>query len=100
VFKTRTRDEWAAIFDGTDACVAPILSLSEAPDHPHNRARGTFTHAVAGQIAPQAAPRLSRTPGSAAAEAPLPGAHTEDVLRAAGLTSEETRALTADGVVG
>jgi alpha-methylacyl-CoA racemase len=100
VFKTRTREEWAAVFDGTDACVAPILSLAEAPEHPHNRARGTFTHAVGGQIAPQAAPRLSRTPGSAAAEAPLPGAHTEEVLRAAGITPDETRTLTADGVVG
>ena len=100
VFKTRTREEWAAVFDGTDACVAPILSLAEAPEHPHNRARGTFTRAVGGQIAPQAAPRLSRTPGSAAAEAPLPGAHTEEVLRAAGITPDETRTLTADGVVG
>jgi alpha-methylacyl-CoA racemase len=100
VFKTRTRDEWAGIFDGTDACVAPILTLTEAPEHPHNRARGTFTHAVAGGIAPQAAPRLLRTPGKAATDAPLPGAHTEEVLRAAGLTAEETRALTTDGVVG
>jgi alpha-methylacyl-CoA racemase len=100
VFKTRTRDEWTETFDGTDACVAPILTLGEAPMHPHNRARETFTKAVGGCIAPQAAPRLSRTPGSAAAEAPLPGADTEEVLRAAGLSADETQKLIGDGVVG
>jgi alpha-methylacyl-CoA racemase len=100
VFKMRTRDEWAAVFDGTDACVAPILTLGEAPNHPHNLARGTFTKAVGGCIAPQAAPRLSRTPGTAAVQAPLPGANTEEVLRAVGLSAEETKKLTTDGVVG
>lgn len=100
VFTTRTREEWAAVFDGTDACVAPILSLSEAPGHPHNRARETFTRGVGGQVAPQAAPRLLRTPGKAAGEAPLPGAHTEEVLLAAGLTPDETRTLVAEGVIG
>jgi alpha-methylacyl-CoA racemase len=100
VFKMRTRDEWAEIFDGTDACVAPILTLGEAPEHPHNRARATFTKSVGGSIAPQAAPRLSRTPGTAATEAPLPGANTEEVLRGLGLTADETKKLAADGVVG
>lgn len=61
VFATRTRDEWAAVFDGSDACVTPVLTPWEAPDHPHNRARGTFT-SVAGHLHPAPAPRFSRTP--------------------------------------
>ena len=65
-FLTRTRDEWAAHFEGTDACVAPVLTLAEAPDHPHNRARGTFAE-LGGIWQPEAAPRLSRTPGRARA---------------------------------
>ncbi len=60
VFATRTRDEWAAVFDGSDACVTPVLTPWEAPDHPHNQARGTFT-TVAGHIHPAPAPRFSRT---------------------------------------
>ena len=56
----RTRDEWCAVFDGTDACVAPVLDMDEAPRHPHNRSRNTFTE-VAGVVQPAAAP-FSRTP--------------------------------------
>lgn len=100
VFKTKSRDQWAVIFDGTDACVAPILTLGEAPGHPHNRARGTFTRGVGGSIAPQAAPRLSRTPGHAATAAPLPGANTEEVLLTCGVTAEDSKKLVAEGVVG
>ena len=58
---TRSRDEWAALFDGSDACVAPVLTLAEAPDHPHNRARGLF-RAVEGGHEPAPAPRFDRTP--------------------------------------
>ena len=61
VIAQRTRDEWCAIFDGTDACVAPVLDMDEAPLHPHNRSRHTFTE-VAGVVQPAAAPRFSRTP--------------------------------------
>jgi alpha-methylacyl-CoA racemase len=61
VFKTRTRDEWAEHFAATDACVAPVLSLTEAPHHPHNVARGTFVE-LDGVVQPAAAPRFSRTP--------------------------------------
>ena len=60
VIATRTRDEWAAIFDGTDVCVAPILSLGEAPGHPHNVARSTFVERD-GIVQPAPAPRFSRT---------------------------------------
>ncbi|WP_229069928.1 CaiB/BaiF CoA-transferase family protein [Actinoplanes sp. DH11] len=69
-FATRTRDAWAAVFAGLDACVSPVLSPAEAPDHPHNRARGTFVE-VNGLRQPAPAPRFGRTPAStpAAAEA-------------------------------
>ena len=63
-FATRARDEWAAIFDGTDACVTPVLSLAEAPHHPHNLARKTFD-TVNGVPQPMPAPRFSETPGAA-----------------------------------
>lgn len=57
IFATRPRDEWAALFDGSDACVAPVLSMAAAPDHPHNRARGTFIEED-GVIQPAPAPRF------------------------------------------
>jgi alpha-methylacyl-CoA racemase len=60
-FRARTRDEWAALFDGSDACVTPVLSLEEAPRHPHNVARGTFVDGGPGAH-PAPAPRFSRTP--------------------------------------
>ncbi len=72
-FGTETRDGWADTFAGTDACVTPVLSLSEAPAHPHNRARQSF-RGEPGQAAPAAAPRLARTPGEAAdCPFPIPG---------------------------
>ncbi|MFI7137172.1 CaiB/BaiF CoA transferase family protein [Streptomyces massasporeus] len=79
-FKSRTRDEWAAVFDGSDACVAPVLSLREAPHHPHLAARGTFTdHGGITQPAP--APRFSATPTSVRTGPARPGADTADVAR-------------------
>ncbi|MES1199243.1 MAG: CaiB/BaiF CoA-transferase family protein [Pseudomonadota bacterium] len=66
VISTKSRDEWVAIFDGTDGCVAPVLSMTEAPDHPHNAARGTFIE-QGGVVQPAPAPRFSRTPGAASA---------------------------------
>jgi alpha-methylacyl-CoA racemase len=61
VFRTRTRDEWCALFEGSDACVAPVLDWDEAPRHPHNRARGTFV-TIDGVVQPAPAPRFDRTP--------------------------------------
>jgi alpha-methylacyl-CoA racemase len=71
IFKTKTRDEWCALFAGADACVTPILTLAEAPDHPHNRARQAFIE-VGGLLQNAPAPRFSRTP----ADAPRPPAKT------------------------
>ncbi|MCY0921997.1 CaiB/BaiF CoA-transferase family protein [Streptomyces sp. H27-G5] len=77
-FKSRTRQEWTAVFEGSDACVAPVLSLGEAPAHPHLAARGTFTE-VGGIVQPAPAPRFSAA-GTAVTRGPaLPGAHTESV---------------------
>jgi alpha-methylacyl-CoA racemase len=92
IFLTRTRDDWAALFEGTDACVAPVLDMEEAPAHPHNAARGTFL-ARDGVVQPAPAPRFSRTPAEAGAPAPLRGEHTEAVLRDSGFTAAEIAAL-------
>ncbi|MEU7057678.1 CaiB/BaiF CoA-transferase family protein [Streptomyces sp. NPDC046197] len=79
-FKSRTRDEWTALFEDTDACVAPVLSLREAPHHPHLAARGTFTdHAGITQPAP--APRFSATPTEVRTGPARPGSGTRDVAR-------------------
>ncbi|MEV5595583.1 CaiB/BaiF CoA-transferase family protein [Streptomyces sp. NPDC052496] len=79
-FKTRTRAEWTAVFEASDACVAPVLSLREAPGHPHLAARGTFAdHGGITQPAP--APRFSATPGAIRRPPARPGADTLDVAR-------------------
>ncbi len=78
-FATRTRDEWAQVFEGTDACVAPVLSLGEAHAHPHLAARGTFERR--GEVVqPAAAPRFSRTPTAPGGPPPAPGEHLREVL--------------------
>lgn len=79
-FRTRTRAEWTAVFEGSDACVAPVLSLREAPAHPHIAARATFTdHGGITQPAP--APRFSATPGAVTRPPAMPGADTAEVAR-------------------
>ncbi|MEV5000563.1 CaiB/BaiF CoA transferase family protein [Nocardioides sp. LML1-1-1.1] len=84
-FATKTRDEWCAIFDGTDACVAPILKISEAPEHPHIKGREVFVEHE-GIVQPQPAPRFSRT-GATLSHPPAPGAgaHTREALEAWGV---------------
>jgi alpha-methylacyl-CoA racemase len=75
VFRSKTRDEWTAVFDGTDACVAPVLSPWEAHLHPHNVARSTFIE-VDGAVQPAPAPRFSRTPSVVSRPPSPPGADT------------------------
>jgi alpha-methylacyl-CoA racemase len=99
IFRTRSRDEWAAHFTGTDACVAPVLSLTEAARHPHATARGTFA-ACGGVPQPAPAPRLSRTPGRITLPPREPGQDTDEVLARWGFGPEEVRRLRAAGAVG
>jgi len=97
-FAERTRDEWAALFEGTDACVAPVLSLAEAPAHPHNVARGIFAPYRDG-VAPRIAPVFSRTPTLPPGEVHAAGQDTREVLLAAGFGEAEVDALLAQGVI-
>lgn len=83
-FLARTRDEWAECFFDSDACVAPILSFEEAPQHPHLKARGTYVDHE-GVIQPAPAPRFSRTPGALTTPPPKPGSDTRAALTAWGL---------------
>ena len=92
VVRTRSREEWCALLEGTDVCFAPVLEPGEAPDHPHNRQRGTFTE-VDGVVQPAPAPRFSRTEPSIAGPPPEPGAHTDEVLAAWGFAIGEVEAL-------
>lgn len=100
VFATRTRQEWAERFEGTDACVVPVLDPDEAPDHPHLAARRTFVE-VGGMRQPAAAPRLSRTPGAVAGPAPYAGQHTRPALLDWGFSPDEVDGLLrAEAIAG
>ena len=98
VFATRSRDEWAAVFAGTDACVTPVLGMREAPAHPHLAARGTFVE-QGGISQPGPAPRFSRTPGAVRGGARRVGADTREVLTGWGFSADEVTALLAEGAV-
>jgi len=98
VFRSRTREEWVALFEGSDACVSPVLPLGEAPDHPHNRARDTFVE-VDGLTQNAPAPRFSRTPAGTPRPAAIPGADTAAVLREAGYDDGRLRRLVEQGVI-
>jgi alpha-methylacyl-CoA racemase len=92
--KTKTRDEWAALLEGTDVCAAPVLSFDEAAAHPHQQARGNFVE-VEGKRQPAPAPRFSRTPTRQPQPGPAPGAQTREVLAELGLGAEQIAALDA-----
>jgi alpha-methylacyl-CoA racemase len=98
IFALRTRAAWEMVFDGSDACVAPVLSPGEAVQHPHNRARGTFTE-VAGVVQPAPSPRFGGTPGSIRRPPPNPGQHGDEALADWGLGSEEIAGLRASGAI-
>ena len=98
VFKTKTRDEWTAIFDGTDACVAPVLSAWEAHTHPHNVARSTFIE-VDGAVQPGPAPRFSRTPSAVSKPPSPPGADTVSGLVEWGVPEDAVAKLRESGAL-
>jgi len=98
VFATRTRDAWADALEGSDACVAPVLSLGEAPLHPHARARNVFIE-VDGVMQAAPAPRFSRSEVAAPRSPVTAGAHSEAVLVEAGFSRDEVAALRAAGAL-
>jgi alpha-methylacyl-CoA racemase len=98
VFRSRTRKEWCELFDGTDACVAPVLTMSEAAEHPHNVARGTFVD-IDGRVQPAPAPRFSRTRASVGPAPAHPGEHSREVLADWGVPAERIEALVRSGAV-
>jgi alpha-methylacyl-CoA racemase len=96
---TKTRAEWERIFEGSDACVAPVLSLGEIAEHPHNAARGTFLRRD-DVLQPAPAPRFSRTVPEMGAAPRAPGVDTEAVLRDFDFTDSDIDTLMKAGVVG
>lgn len=98
-FKEKTRDEWCEIMEGTDICFAPVLSFGEAPNHPHNRARGSFVE-IEGIVQPGPAPRFSRTPGSVKFGPPEFGAQTEETLADWGFAESEIQQLARENAIG
>ena len=94
VLRRRPRDEWVALFQGTDACVAPVLSWAEAPDHPQNRARGSFA-TVAGVLQPAPCPRFSATGAAPPAPPSRPGADSAEILARWGVDGSAAKAAGA-----
>ena len=98
LFRTRTREEWCEILEGTDACFAPVLCMDEAHRHPHNAERGTFVERD-GIVQPNAAPRFDRTPSGIRCSPPAPGSGTRAELADWGFTRAEIDDLAASGAI-
>ena len=98
IFRTKTRDEWCALMEGSDVCFAPVLDFAEAPLHPHNRARGVFMK-VDGVTQPAPAPRFSETPSEIGSVPPESGQHTAEILAAAGYSEQELGRLRAMSII-
>ena len=98
IIASRTREEWCALLEGTDACFAPVLGVDEAPAHPHNRARGSFVE-VDGVVQPAPAPRFSRTTAEVRSPPPVTGTSNDAVLGDWGLTPGEIVALRESGAL-
>jgi alpha-methylacyl-CoA racemase len=99
LFRTQPRDHWCRLMEMTDVCFAPVLSMAEAPTHPHNVARGTFGE-VGGMVQPMPAPRYSVTATATPAPQPQPGANTEALLAGLGYDAVRIAALRAAGALG
>ena len=92
----KTRDAWCALLEGTDACFAPVLSLAEAPQHAHARARGTYVE-VDGVVQPGPVPRFGRSVPAPPRPAPAQGQHTRELLAEAGYDADQIDQLIASG---
>ncbi len=98
VFRTRSRDEWCKLFEGTDCCVAPVLTTTEASQHPHNVARKNFIE-LEGELQNAPAPRFGRSCTTQPTAPPLPGEHSRQVLQQAGYSAADIDALLAAGAI-
>ncbi|CAI5667205.1 alpha-methylacyl-CoA racemase [Oreochromis niloticus] len=99
-FASKTQAEWSEIFDGTDACVTPVLSFDQVSSHPHNRERGSFMKDSSGEESPRPAPVLSRTPAEPCLTSdPVTGEHTAEVLQEYGFTSPQIDQMLSAGVI-
>ena len=98
LFKTKTRDEWDAVLAGSDACYAPVLTMSEATDNEHIKARNTIIDR-GGVPQPAPAPRFSRTEPTIERDAPWPGQHTDEALGAWGVDPDEVAKLRETGAI-
>jgi alpha-methylacyl-CoA racemase len=96
IFATRTRDEWAAAAAGRDACLAPVLTIDEAPEHPQMQAREVYAN-FDGLRHPSPAPRFSRTPSELRHPTPAPGRDSHQALADWGIPAEQVAALEATG---
>jgi alpha-methylacyl-CoA racemase len=92
IFRAKTRDEWCELMEGTDVCFAPVLSLGEAPGHPHNVERGTFME-LSGVVQPSPAPRFSGTPAEVVRPPAHAGQHTDEVLAEWGFDTDRIAKL-------
>ncbi len=98
IFKSKTRDEWCEIMEGSDVCFAPVLSMAEAPEHPHMKARNTFVE-VAGSTQPGPAPRFSRSEAEISGPPPHGGQHTDEALADWGFGGDELAKLREVGAI-
>ncbi len=98
IFKTKTRDEWCAQMEGTDACFAPVLTMRESMAHPHMRHRNTYVQ-VDGVSQPAPAPRFSRTSAQIARPPAQPGQHTQEALESWGFSRDEIAELLASKAI-
>jgi alpha-methylacyl-CoA racemase len=98
VFATRTRAEWCEVLEGSDACFAPVLTMTEAAEHPHIKARGTVIEHE-GVLQPAPAPRFSRTKPEVRTNAAKPGAHTDELLTERGFSADEIAKLRDAGAI-
>ncbi len=98
VFRTKTRDEWCAIMEGSDVCFAPVLSMGEAPEHPHMKHRGTFRE-FEGVLQPAPAPRFSRSVAEITRREAAAGEHTDEALSDWGFSAERISKLRETGAI-